>query len=157
MLGELGPEVTAIEKRAAAACDLAEHGAGHDVARPELGVFVHRAHEALAASVDEQRAFAAQRLGRERRGVAADIDGGRMELDELRIGDHGAGASGDGDTFAARLARIGGDGVDLAGAAGGEHHCARRQQQPARRRTAVDRRKLDALARGRHAAGDRGP
>ena len=29
--------------------------------------------------------------------------------------------------IAARLARIGGDGVDLAGAAGCEHHCARRQ------------------------------
>ena len=64
---------------------------------------MHRAHEALAAPVDEQRAFAAQRLGGERGGVAADIDGGRMELDELRVGDHGAGASGDGDAFAARL------------------------------------------------------
>jgi hypothetical protein len=106
---------------------------------------VHRAHEAFAAPVDEQCALTTQRLGGERGGVLAHIDGGRMKLDEFSVGDHGAGASGDGDTLAARLAWIGGDGVDLAGAAGGEHHRARRQQQPAARLTTVDRRKLDAL------------
>ena len=73
------------------------------------------------------RAFAAQRFGRERRRVAADIDGGRMELHELGVGDHRAGAGGDGDALAARLAWIGGDGVDLARAAGREHDRARRQ------------------------------
>ena len=68
-----------------------------------------------------------------------------MELDELGVGDDGAGPGRDGDTLAARLARIGGDGIDLPRAAGGEHDRARRQQQPARRRAAFDRRQLDAL------------
>ena len=55
-----------------------------------------------------------------------------------------AGAGGDGDAFAARLARIGGDGVDLARAAGGEHDGAGGQDEP--RRQDVMRRggKLDA-------------
>ena len=107
-----------------------------------------RAHEALAASVDQHRAFAAQRLGGERGRVAADIDGGRMELHELGVGDHRAGPGGDGDAFAARLARIGGDGVDLAGAAGREHHGARRQDEPRRRDVGPTWRR----ARARHAA-----
>ena len=67
----------------------------------KLGVGMQCAHEALAAAVDQQRAFATQRLGGERRRVAADIDRGRMELHELGIGDGGAGAGGDGDAFAA--------------------------------------------------------
>ena len=47
------------------------------------------------ASLIKRRAFAAQRLGRERRRIAADHDRGRVELHELRIGDDGAGARGD--------------------------------------------------------------
>jgi hypothetical protein len=80
------------------------------------------AHEALAAAIDQHSAFAAQRLGGERRGIAADIDRGRMKLHEFRVGDGGAGARSDGNAFAAGFAWIGGDGVELARAAGGEHH-----------------------------------
>ena len=141
----LGPEMAAIEESATSAGDLAEHGARHDVARAKLGVFVHRAHETLPPPIDEQRAFAAQGLGGERRGILANIDGGRMKLDELGVGDDRAGAGGDGDALATRLARIGGDGVDLARAAGCEHDGACRQQQPARQWPALDRHKLDAL------------
>ena len=101
---ELGPDLAAIEKGAAPAHHLAVDAAGDNVARPKLGVGMQCAHEALAAAVDQQRAFAAQRLGGERRGVAADIDRGRMKLHELCIGDGGAGAGGDGDAFAAGFA-----------------------------------------------------
>ena len=84
-------------------------------------------HEALAALVDQHRAFAAQRFGRERRRIAADVDGGRMELDEFRIGDDRAGARRDRKAMPARLARIGGDRVKSPDAAGREHDRARRQ------------------------------
>ena len=60
-------------------------------------------HEALARAVDQHRAFAADRLGRERRRIAADVDRGRMELHEFRIGDQRAGARRDGEALAARL------------------------------------------------------
>ena len=82
-------------------------------------------------------------------GSAPDVDGGRMELHEFRVGDHGAGASGHGDAVAARLARIGGDGVELADAAGREHHGARRQRMASRRTAAVDAPQADDLARHR--------
>ena len=75
---------------------------------------MQRTHEALAAAIDQQSAFATQRLGGERCRVAADIDRGRMELHELCIGDGGAGAGGDGDAFAAGFAGIGGNGIELA-------------------------------------------
>ena len=95
-LGEARAERLArIEEGAAAGRDLGEHAARHDVARRELGERMERQHEALAGVVDQRRAFAAQRLGRERRRIAADIDRGRMELHEFGIGDDGAGARRD--------------------------------------------------------------
>ena len=93
----------AIEKRAAPGGDLGEHAARHDIARRQLAARIDGQHEALAAAVDQRRAFAAQRFGRERRGIDADVDGGRMELHELGVGDHGAGARRHGDRFAARI------------------------------------------------------
>ena len=68
-----------------------------------------------------------------------------MELDEFGVGDHRAGAGGDGDALAARLARIGGDGVELADAAGREHDGAGGQRRARAPRATVDRRELDAL------------
>ena len=56
-------------------------------------------------AVDDDRALAAQRLGGERRRVAADVDRGRMELHEFRIGDQRAGARRHGEALAARLRR----------------------------------------------------
>ena len=122
MLSKIRPERAAIEEGAAAAHHFAIDAAGDDVAGTKLRILVHRAHEALAAAVDQHRTLAAQSLGGERGGIAADIDGGRMELHELGVGDHGAGTGGNGDAFAARFARIGGDRIELARAAGGEHH-----------------------------------
>ena len=74
------------------------------------------------AAIDERRAFAAQRFGGERRRIDAGVDGGRMELHELGVGDHGAGASRHGDGFAARIGRVGRDGEQRADAAGREDH-----------------------------------
>ena len=78
-------------------------GARHDIARREFRIGVNGRHEAAAGFVDQHRAFAAQRFGRERRGIAADGDGGRMELHEFGIGDHRAGARRHAEAFAARL------------------------------------------------------
>ena len=98
--------------------DLAMDGARDDIARRQLGVGMHIRHEAAAGLVDQDRAFAAQGLGRERRGIAADVDGGGMELHELRIGDDGAGAGRHAEAFAARFQRIGRHRVERAKAAG---------------------------------------
>ena len=72
-------------------------------------------------------ALAAQRLGGERRRVAADVERGRVELDELGVGDDGAGAGGHAEAAALGLRRVGGDGVEMADAAGREDDGARRE------------------------------
>ena len=66
---------------------LAMQGARNDIAWRKLSILVHVEHEAAAGLVDQDRAFAAQRLGGQRGGVAADVDRGGMELHELGIGD----------------------------------------------------------------------
>ena len=93
---------------------------------------MQRQHEALAAVVDQRRAFAAQRFGRERRRIAADHDRGRMELHEFRIGDHRAGARGDREPKPAGLGRIGGHGIEMPDAAGRQHDRARRDDHRSR-------------------------
>src|SRR5262249_58283820 len=95
--------------------------AGHDVARAELAIFMQCTEETLAAPIDEDGAFAAQRLGGERRRIAADIDGGRVKLHELSVGNGGACSCGNGDALAARFAPTCGDGVELARATGCQH------------------------------------
>jgi hypothetical protein len=74
---------------------------------------------------------AAQGLGGQRRGIPADIDGGRVELDELRIGDHRAGQSGHAEAFAFQLGGGGGDGVEAADAAGRQDRRRAGDLQPA--------------------------
>ena len=44
-----------------------------------------------------------------------------MELHELGVGDHGAGARRHGDRFAARIRRVGRDGIEAADAARRQH------------------------------------
>ena len=84
-LGEMRAErLACIEERAAAGGDFGEHAARHDIARRQLGQRMQRQHEALALVVDQGRAFAAQRFGRQRRRIAADHDRGRMKLHEFR-------------------------------------------------------------------------
>ena len=74
-----------------------------------------------SASPVSARAFAADRFGRERRRIAADVDRGRVELDELGVGDHRARACRDRKAVAARFARIGGHRVEMTEPPRGEH------------------------------------
>ena len=65
-------------------------GAGHDVARRQVGPRVEPVHEPLDPGVEEHRALAAERLrqqpGRRRRARRAPAGG----MDELEVGDRGA-------------------------------------------------------------------
>ena len=47
-----------------------------------------------------------------------------MELDELEILDRRPGSPGQGDSLSCRLCWIGGVGVEMAAASGGQHHCS---------------------------------
>ncbi len=128
-LGEMRAERgRRVEERAVAGGDFREHAARHDIARREFGEPMARQHEALALVVDQCRAFAAQRFGRQRRRIAADHDRGRMKLHEFRIGDHRAGARGDRKPEAAGFGRIGRHGIEMPDAAGRQHHRARRNR-----------------------------
>jgi hypothetical protein len=83
-------------------------------------------HEALAVPVDQVRPGAAQRLGHQRllRRVAgrAEVQRGRVELDELDVGHRRPGPQRQRDPVAGRHHRVGRGPVDLAHPAGGEHH-----------------------------------
>ena len=80
-----------VEISAAPGGDLGKHAARNNVARGQFGILVQSRHEAHAGAIDQSRAFAAQGFGGERRGIAANIDGGRVELHEFGVGDAGAG------------------------------------------------------------------
>ena len=73
------------------------------------------------AAVDDDRAFAAQRLGRERRGILADVNGGRVELHEFGVGDQRSGFGRHRHAFAAALRRIGRDAIEPPDPARREH------------------------------------
>ena len=88
-LGESGAHgLGGVEEGAASAGEFGEHAARDNVAGGEFRILVQRRHEALSGAVDQNGALAAQGLGGERRGIAADVDGGGMELHELGVGDH---------------------------------------------------------------------
>ena len=116
-----------VEKGAAPGGDFGEDAARHDVARGKLGVLVQGGHEAFARAIDQNGAFAAQGFGRQRRGVAADIDGGWMELHEFGVSNARPGARRKGQSRAIGLRRIGGQGVKRADAAAGENGGTRRE------------------------------
>ncbi len=96
---------------------------GDDVARGEFGQFVRADHEAVAVGVDEVGALAAHRLRHQRLlalRVGAEPEHGGVELDELQVGDLGAGPQGEGDAVAGGDGGVGGRGEHLAHAAGGQ-------------------------------------
>ena len=101
--------------------DFAEDRAGNDVAGCKLRIRMNGGHEATARFIDQDRAFAAQRLGDERRRIACARNGRRMELHEFGVRDDGACAGRQGDALSARLYWICGDRIELADAAAGEH------------------------------------
>ena len=55
------------------------------------------------------------------RGSPGRVEGGRVELDELHVGQDRSGAQGGGDPVAGGQRRVGGVGEQLAGAAAGQH------------------------------------
>jgi hypothetical protein len=93
-------------------------GARHHVPRRQLGVGVIAGHEGFAVPIDQLGAFAAQGFGGQRGRIAADVDGGRVELHELGIGDGRAGQGRKGQALALEVGRRGGDAIEAADAAG---------------------------------------
>ena len=80
---------------------------------------------ALPARVAQDAAFAAHRLADEERFRLGMEQAGRVELDELHVGDGHARAVGHGHAVAGGDVGIGGVEIDLAAAAGGEEHVLR--------------------------------
>src|SRR6185369_16341592 len=71
----------------------------------------------------------ADRLGDQEALAALDADhGGRVELDELEVGERGAGGAGEQKAGAERAGRVGGARPQRGGAAGGEDRPARGQR-----------------------------
>jgi hypothetical protein len=81
---------------------------------------MQRLHEAVAILVYEDRSFAAQGFGRERRGIAADVERGRVKLHELGVGNERTGTGRRRKPLPARFARIGRDRIQSTDAAGGD-------------------------------------
>ena len=100
---------------------------GDHVAGRQVGELVLALHEPVALEVDEERALAADRLGDQRllaRRLRAQVHHRRVELDELEVAQHRAGAQRERHPVAGGHRRVGGRGEHLAEAAGGEHHGA---------------------------------
>src|SRR5581483_10187508 len=112
-------EEDAAPRRAASLTNLGVDRAGDDVASRELHALpVVALHESLAARVAEDAALAAYRLGHEQaRHAGRPHHAGRVELDELHVDELGAGLVGERVPVARTLPGVGGDRVDLAGAA----------------------------------------
>ena len=114
------PELARVEVDAAPLL-LAVDRARHHVARRELGVAVLLEHEPRALLVDEDRPFAAHRLGDQRERVLRRVERGGMELHELHVGERHAGAVRDGVAVARGDHRVGRVAEDLAAATRREH------------------------------------
>ena len=123
--------VARVEEGAAARGERGPEGPRDYVAGLELGLRPGVGQEPSAVGVDERRPGAAQRLGEERHRVGPHVEGGRVELDELEIGEARARAPGEGEAVAGGLGRVGGAREDLADAAGGE------DDRPSRWRTSA--------------------
>ena len=74
--------------------------------------------------VEQISSFAAQGFREQEARSAGKREGGGMELEELHVGQFGAGLRGQGDAVAGGYGGIGGVGVDLACAAGGDEEGA---------------------------------
>lgn len=97
------------------------HGAGHDVARREFRRRVDIRHKAVAPPVNQDGALAAQRFGRQRRGMTRDVDGRGMKLHELGVANDSSKARRPGQGPAPAARRIGRHCVEPADTAGRQH------------------------------------
>ncbi len=98
---------------------------GDDIARSQVGQLVDALHEPVAVPVDEERTLAADRLGDQRllpARVRAQPHHGGVELHELQVAQHRAGAVGDGHPVAGRHRGVRGLREDLPEAAAGQDH-----------------------------------
>ena len=119
---ELGVAVGDVQQDVVAvgALHLRGDGAGDDVAGCEFGLGVVVRHEAAAVEGAEDRALSPHRFGDQEGRQLRQAEGGGMELDELQILHGRSGAEGQGDAVAGGDLRVGGEGIEPAGPAGGE-------------------------------------
>ncbi len=115
-----------------AGADMAVDRLRDDVARREFHHRMDAFEEAEAGLVDQRRAGAADRFGRQRRRIAADGKRGRVELDEFGIGDDRAGTRRHGEAGAFRFGRIGRHRIEMAAAAHRQHDGAGGEEEAAR-------------------------
>jgi len=111
-----------VQEGAAPRCALGVDGAGDDVPGGKLGVWMLGQKETMTCGVDQVRAIAAKRLGHQGRWVPPDIQGRRVELDELGIGDDGAGQGRRRKPLAQQGRRGRCFSVETADASGGQDH-----------------------------------
>ena len=97
-------------------------GAGDDVAGCELSEGMDGEHKTLGARVEQESAFAAERLAEEEAGCAFAGIGGGVELVKLHVFERGTGTIGHSDAVSGRDGGIGGVAVDLAGSSAGEEY-----------------------------------
>ncbi len=123
-LRERGAQRAGVQEREAPVAFDVGDGAGDDVAWREIAARVEAAHDGCAAPVHEHRPLAAHRFAHQRQRIGGDPHRGRMELHELEVGQHRAGARRHGDAATARPERGRRARVQAAEAAGREHHGA---------------------------------
>src|SRR5206468_13125184 len=97
------------------------HRSSHDVARCELAEWMEPIHEPFAGGIDQPRSLAAKRLGQEAGGVPWQIERGRVELDELEVGERRPRLPREREPFPDRGVRSRTPPVDPTRSAGGQH------------------------------------
>ena len=91
------------------------------VERTNLSIRVVVLGETAAVAVHQPRPYAPQRLGKQEAALPGHVQGGGMELDVLHAGQKCARPERHGEAGASSASRVGGVGVDVAQAPGGEH------------------------------------
>ena len=92
----------------------------HDIARRERPARMYAGHKIFASAVAQNSAFAAHSLGDQKRVRLRMKKAGWMKLDELHIGDYGAGAPRHRHAIACRDVRVGRVEINLPATAGRE-------------------------------------
>jgi hypothetical protein len=108
------------------------NGAGNHIARFKVGTTAI-CHDPLSCFVDEHGALAAHRLANQWHRIEADVEGGGMELNELHIGEYGAGTGGKRQSLTDRSKRVACFAIKSADASGRKDDARGRQKQRSRR------------------------
>ena len=94
---------------------------GHDVAGGQFALGMGVLHETLAATIDQNAAFASNRLGNEKRFDRGMVKAGRVELNEFHVRDHGTCPPGHCHSVAGRDIGVCRVEVNLPAPARGQH------------------------------------